>query len=93
MVGRLINPSSELSTWEWIRNISSIGELTEESLETVGLNAVYHIITDGKNQIHHLRISGYPEPSHQEIYDNLSINPPRYARKYFIDKRLSHQKK
>ncbi len=41
--GRLINHCSELATWEWINNSSSIGELTEESLDNVGLNPIYRI--------------------------------------------------
>ena len=40
---RLIEPDSELATWEWIKNSSAIGELTEEALDNVGLNPVYKI--------------------------------------------------
>ena len=43
VVGRLVNPGSELATWDWIRNISSIGEITEESLEKTALNPIYSI--------------------------------------------------
>ena len=46
------------------------------------------IITDVKKQIHHLRISGQPEPGHQEIYEKLNIQLAKYAIKYFIAKRL-----
>lgn len=43
VAGRLIKPGSELSTYNWIRNQSSIGELTEENIENVGLNNLYKI--------------------------------------------------
>ncbi len=43
VAGRLINPASELATWEWIRNFSSIGELTEIELDNAGLSSVYKI--------------------------------------------------
>jgi len=43
VAGRLINPASELATWEWLRNNSSIGDLTETELEKVGLGSVYKI--------------------------------------------------
>jgi transposase len=43
VAGRLIAPGSELSTWKWIRKHSSIGELTEESLDKLGLNRLYRI--------------------------------------------------
>ena len=41
--GRLIKPASELATWEWLRNNSCIGELTEASLDNTGLTSVYNI--------------------------------------------------
>jgi transposase len=43
VAGRLIKPASELSTWSWLKNSSSIGDLTEASLENVGLTSVYKI--------------------------------------------------
>ncbi len=43
VAGRLIHPGSDLATWEWIRNKSGIGELTEPALGTVGKNRVYEI--------------------------------------------------
>jgi len=43
VAGRLIEPASELSTWDWLKNNSSIGELTEESLDNIGLSSVYKI--------------------------------------------------
>jgi len=43
VAGRLIEPASELATWEWLKNNSAVGELTEESLDNVGLSSVYKI--------------------------------------------------
>ena len=43
VAGRLISPGSELSTWKWIRQQSGIGEMTEESLDKLGLNRLYRI--------------------------------------------------
>ena len=34
------------------------------------------IMTDSKNQIHHIRVSGMPEGVHQEIYKLLSVKDP-----------------
>ena len=43
VLGRLINPGSDLSTWNWIRDRSAISELTETSLEKVKKDAIYTI--------------------------------------------------
>lgn len=43
VLGRLIEAGSELGTWEWIKNASSIGEFTEEQLDNVGLSSVCKI--------------------------------------------------
>ena len=43
VAGRLINPASELATWEWLKNNSSIGDLTEVSFDNAGLTSVYKI--------------------------------------------------
>ena len=43
VAGRLIHPGSDLSTWDWIRNKSGIGEFFEPALDTVGKNRVYEI--------------------------------------------------
>ena len=43
VLGRLIRPGSDLSTWNWIRNHSTIWELTETCLENVKKDAVYEI--------------------------------------------------
>jgi transposase len=43
VAARMINPGSDLSNWYWIRNLSAIGELTEENLSNIGRNRVYAI--------------------------------------------------
>ena len=43
VMGRLIKPGSDLSTWRWIRNKSTISELTEVSLEKIKKDAIYEI--------------------------------------------------
>lgn len=71
--GRLIAPGSELSTWEWIRKHSSIGELTESPLDKIGRNAVYSIgdrLWEGKDALEsHLRkIKEGEGPSKDALY-------------------------
>lgn len=51
VAARMINPASDLKTWEWIRNQSAIGELTEENLGNVGRNRVY-AIADRLSELH-----------------------------------------
>jgi transposase len=46
------------------------------------------IITDKEQRIHHLRISGQPEPCHSEIYRILKIKPGKDLKKYIVAKRL-----
>ena len=43
VLGRLIKPGSDLGTWRWIRNKSTISELTEVSLEKIKKDAIYEI--------------------------------------------------
>jgi len=43
VVGRLVKPGSDLSTWNWIRENSAISELTRVSLARIKKNAVYEI--------------------------------------------------
>jgi hypothetical protein len=43
IMGRLIRPERDLSTWEWFRNRSSLRELLPESSEDIGHNAIYEI--------------------------------------------------
>ncbi len=71
--GRLINPGSELATWEWINNSSAIGELTEESLDNVGLNPVYRIgdkLLGHKTQLeeHLFNIEAKLHPGREMLY-------------------------
>jgi transposase len=71
-----LTKNNDMRQWKTIRKI-----LSTHQRSTI-------IITDVKNQIHHLRIAAQPEPCHQEIYEKLNISPAKYARKYFIAKRL-----
>jgi transposase len=43
VLGRLIKPGSDLRTWRWIRDRSTISELTEVSLEKIKKDAIYEI--------------------------------------------------
>ncbi|MEE8432679.1 MAG: IS1634 family transposase [Candidatus Desulfatibia sp.] len=43
IVGRLVRPSSDLSTWKWIRENSAISELTRTPLIRIKKDAVYEI--------------------------------------------------
>jgi transposase len=45
-----------------------------EQLSTHQRNTV--ILTDAGNNIHHVRVSGMPEPEHQEIYRLLKVKDP-----------------
>jgi surface antigen len=51
VAARMISPASDLKTWEWIRNQSAIGELTEEKLDDVARNRV-HAIADRLSGLH-----------------------------------------
>jgi len=46
------------------------------------------IIPDKKQRIHHVRISGTPEPCHNQIYSALKIKPGKMLKKYVVAKRL-----
>lgn len=43
VLGRLIQPGSDLATWRWIRNQTALVEMTEVSIESVKKDAVYEI--------------------------------------------------
>lgn len=43
VIGRLVNPSSELATWDWIKNRTALTELLAEDISNIGKNAVYEI--------------------------------------------------
>lgn len=71
--GRLIKPGSELGTWEWLKNVSSIGELTEEELDNVGLSSVYKIgdkLLANKEEIekHLHKTQGKLHPNRETLY-------------------------
>ncbi len=46
VVGRLIRPASDFSTWNWIRDHSSISELAGYPVSRIGKDAVYEIADD-----------------------------------------------
>ena len=61
--------------------------------QTIRADLVTHqrttiIITDKKDKIHHIRVSGQPEPEHKDIYDKLGIKVNKNMKRYFIAKRL-----
>jgi hypothetical protein len=43
IVGRLLQPGSDLSTWRWMRNSSSLPDFVPSDLEKAGKDAVYEI--------------------------------------------------
>jgi hypothetical protein len=43
IVGRLISPGSELSTWNWLRNKTALSEITQVPLTNVKKDALYEI--------------------------------------------------
>ena len=43
IIGRLLNPASDLATWRWMRTHSSLPEFLGSDLEKVGKDAVYEI--------------------------------------------------
>jgi transposase len=43
IIGRLIEPGSDLSTWRWMRSHSSLPEFLNTDLEIIGKDAVYEI--------------------------------------------------
>jgi len=71
--GRLIEPGSELSTWKWIRERSSIGELTKTPLDRIGKNAVYRVgdkLWENRNALesHLRRAKEAGTPSKESLY-------------------------
>jgi transposase len=61
--------------------------------QTIRADLVTHqratiIITDKKDKIHHIRVSGQPEPEHKDVYDKLGIKVNKNMKRYFIAKRL-----
>lgn len=43
ILGRLIHPESELETWRWFQNATSLIEMTEEDLTGIGKDSFYEI--------------------------------------------------
>ncbi len=45
-------------------------------------------MTDSKNKIHHIRVSGMPEGVHQEIYKLLGVKDPLKKNHQIVGTRL-----
>lgn len=43
VIGRLVEPGSELATWRWFRENSALPELLKEDIADVGKNPFYEI--------------------------------------------------
>ena len=71
-----MNKVGDSRRWSTIRDV-----LSTHQRSTV-------IITDKKQRVHHLRMSGLPESCHSEIYDALKIKPGKGLKKYIVAKRL-----
>jgi Transposase DDE domain len=76
IVGRLVNPGSDLDTWKWIRNRSSILELVDENISKAGKDAVYKVadkLIKHKNHIekelHKKESLLFPEKNKLFLYD------------------------
>lgn len=46
------------------------------------------MLTDEKDQIHHIRLSGTPEKSHNDIYKKLGVKNPLKVKRRIVGKRL-----
>jgi transposase len=43
LIGRMAAPGSELSTWQWVRNRSALGELLDTDFEAMPLGRLYRV--------------------------------------------------
>ncbi len=78
----LINVEYKMGKANDVRRWSTIREvLSTHQRSTV-------IITDKKQRVHHLRLSGQPETCHSQIYNILKINPGKLLKKYIVARRL-----
>lgn len=73
VAGRLIEPSSELSTFNWLKYSSAIGELTEKNLEDISLSSLYRIgdkILEHKQEIetHLFNVENRLHPGRETLY-------------------------
>jgi transposase len=68
--------ANDVRRWSTIRKI-----LSTHQRSTV-------IITDKKQRVHHLRLSGQPETCHSQIYNILKIKPGKLLKKYIVARRL-----
>ena len=71
-----LNKAGDSRRWSTVRE-----ELWTHQRSTV-------ILTDNKQRIHHVRISGQPESCHSQIYNTLKIKHGKGMKKYIVAKRL-----
>jgi len=76
VAARMIEPGSDLHTWQWLRNNSAIGELTEEPLSEVGRNRVYAIAD---------RLCGVREQIEEKIRHGFQSMFPDKKRLFLFD--------
>ena len=76
IVGRLVNPGSDLDTWKWIRSRSSILELVDENISKAGKDAVYKVADKLfkhkdyiEKELHKKESSLFPETNKLFLYD------------------------
>ena len=67
IVGRMIQPNSELSTHEWLQKQSALGELLDFEYEKQGLSALYR--ASDLLWKHHERIEGFVYRQHVELFE------------------------
>lgn len=76
VAARMIEPGSDLKAWNWIRNASAVGELTEEPLEAAGRNRVYEIAD---------RLCGVREQIETALRDGFGRLFPEQRRLFLFD--------
>ncbi|MEA1928429.1 MAG: IS1634 family transposase [Candidatus Auribacterota bacterium] len=76
VLGRLIKPGSDLGTWRWLRNSSSMNELTEVSLEKVKKDAIYEIAD---------RLFKYKDPIEEHLFQREKKIFPDRGSLYLFD--------
>ena len=71
VIGRLVEPGSELATWQWFRENSALPELSNDDISEL-LNEV--------------RLNTIPEPEHKKIIEALNITTLPRRKKSIIAK-------
>ena len=76
VIERQLREASDTRRWSSIR-----GALSTHQRMTV-------LVTDEKDRVHHIRISGRPEAVHREIYRKLRMTDPLRREHRMVDRRL-----